>query len=115
MNLCLNMGTAAQRRGSAAHAGFTLVEMMVAIAISSLLLVALTTLFVNTSAARMETDRVSRQIESGRYAMGILSDDIRHAGYYGPLIDPPKLPAMANLPDPCSQVLADFQANLGLP
>ena len=98
-------------------AGFTLVEMMVALAIASILLVALTVLFVNTSAARTETDRASRQIEAGRFALAELADDIRHAGYYGPIIVAPTYtgPVSATPPDPCSQVLTDIRANLGLP
>jgi prepilin-type N-terminal cleavage/methylation domain-containing protein len=78
-------------------AGFTLIEMMVALAIASVLLVALTVLFINTSAARTETDRASRQIEAGRFALGELADDIRHAGYYGAIINAPTF-AGASLP-----------------
>ena len=96
--------------------GFSIVELMVALAIGSLLLVALATLFINTSLARTEVDRASRQIESGRYAMQILSDEIRHAGYYGPLINPPTNTAsITSLPDPCSTTLSDIQNNAFLP
>src|SRR5205823_1732020 len=90
--------------------------MMVALAIASILLVALTVLFINTSAARNETDRVSRQIEAGRFALAELADDVRHAGYYGPIITAPTLPGgVTSRPDPCSQVLTDIQNSLGLP
>ena len=95
-------------------AGFTLIEMMVALAIASVLLVALTVLFINTSAARTETDRASRQIEAGRFALAELSDDIRHAGYYGAIINAPTFSG-GSLPDPCSQVVTDISSNLGLP
>jgi type IV pilus assembly protein PilW len=88
--------------------------MMVALVIASLLLVALTVLFINTSAARTETDRASRQIEAGRFALAELADDIRHAGYYGPIINAPTY-ASGTLPDPCSQVVTDISTNLGLP
>ena len=110
------IGAFARRLNQSARAGFTLVEMMVALAIASLLLVALTTLFVNTSVARSETDKMSRQIESGRFALSELADDVRHAGYYGPIINAPTLPVtVTTLPDPCSQTLADARNNLGLP
>src|SRR5437764_4238552 len=109
-------GLLVRTRGRESSAGFTLIEMMVALAIASLLLVALTVLFINTSAARNETDRASRQIEAGRFALAELADDVRHAGYYGPIINAPPLPVtVRTLPDPCSQVLTDIQANLGLP
>lgn len=96
--------------------GFTLVELMVALAIGTILLLALATLFINTSSARAEIDRASRQIESGRYAMQLLGDEIRHAGYLGPLINPPQnSAALTALPDPCSDTLANVQNATFLP
>jgi type IV pilus assembly protein PilW len=97
-------------------AGFSLVELMVALAIASLLLGALAVMFVNTSIARSELDRTSRQIESGRYAMQIMADDIRHAGYYGPLNTAPTLPgSVTALPDPCSSTTTTIQNSLAIP
>ena len=96
--------------------GFSLVELMVALAIASILLGALSVMFVNTSIARGEIDRTSRQIESARYAMQILSDDIRHAGFYGPLNNAPTLPgSVTALPDPCSSTLTTIQNSLAIP
>jgi type IV pilus assembly protein PilW len=81
-----------------------------------LLLVAITTLFINTSTSRGEIDKTSRQIESGRYAMQVLSDEVRHAGYYGPIINAPtNSAALTALPDPCSTALADVQNNVFIP
>ena len=57
------------KAGSAAvQRGFTLVELMVAMTLSLLVLVVMITLFANTSAARSEIDKSSRQIENGRFA-----------------------------------------------
>ena len=96
--------------------GFTLVELMVALAIASILLVALATMFINTSISRGELDKSSRQIESGRYAIQILSDEIRHAGYFGAIPNAPALPGtVTSLPDPCTTVLTDVQNSIGLP
>lgn len=97
----MNMRTTSSRRRRVA--GFSLVELMVAITLGLLLLVGLATLFANTSVARGEIDKASRQIENGRFALQVLGDDIRHAGYYGPLNSPPGLPA--TLPDPCSTAI----------
>jgi len=98
------------------ESGFSIIELMVALAIGSVLLLALATLFINASAARSEIDKTSRQIESGRYAMQVLSDEIRHAGYYGPLINAPtNTAALTALPDPCSTALTDIQNNAFLP
>ena len=95
------------------QAGFSLVELMVALALGLLILVGLSTLFANTSVARGEIDKACRQIENGRFALQTLTDDIRHAGYYGALAFPPAAPAA--MPDPCSTVTAAVQAAIGRP
>jgi type IV pilus assembly protein PilW len=107
-------GRVAER--TTADKGFSLVELMVALAIASVLLGALTVMFVNTSNARAELDRSSRQIEGGRYAMQVLSDEIRHAGYYGALAQAPTLGgSVTSLPDPCAYDVPTVQASFALP
>lgn len=86
---------------------------MVALTIGLLIMAGLTTLYVNTSSSYREVEQTSRQLENGRYAMQILSDEIQHTGFYGEyykLALPP-----AALPDPCSIVVANLQAALPLP
>ncbi len=63
--------------------GFTLVELMVAMALGLLLLSALISLVVSTVTSRSELDKSSRQIENGRYALQVLSEDIEAAGFLG--------------------------------
>lgn len=104
------------RRARTWQRAFSLVELMVALAIASILLGALAVMFVNMSNARNDIDRTSRQVESGRYAMQILSDEIRHAGYYGVLANAPSLGASVTaLPDACDTSTAGVQAAIGLP
>jgi type IV pilus assembly protein PilW len=94
-------------------AGLSLIELMVALTVGLLITAGLTTLYVNTSSSYREVEQTSSQLENGRYAMQILSDEIQHAGFYGEyykLALPP-----AALPDPCSTVLADLQNALPLP
>lgn len=100
-------------RVRAPQAGFSLVELMVALTLSLLILVGLIVLFANQSAARTEIDKSSRQIENGRFAMQVLSDDIRHAGYFGALGTAPAVPSA--LPDPCSTTVADARLGIGIP
>ena len=93
------------------QAGLSLVELMVSITLGLLILSGVLVVFVNTSAARSEVERTSRQIENGRYASEVLSHDLRLAGYYGEL----GVSAIANpaggLPaDPCSTNAADWNA-----
>jgi type IV pilus assembly protein PilW len=79
--------------------GFSLVEVMVAITIGLLLLTGMTLIFVNSSEANRELQKTARQIENGRYAIAMISEDLRHAGFYGHLTAMPAAPAV--LPDPC--------------
>ncbi|MEP7070444.1 MAG: hypothetical protein ABI789_14440, partial [Usitatibacter sp.] len=103
------MSPIASRRTSppSAVAGVSLVELMISIVLGMLLIAALTTVFASTSAARNELERTSRQIENGRFAMELLSDDLRVAGFYGEL-NVKQLAVPAALPDPCSTTVSDW-------
>ena len=87
---------------------------MVGIALGLLLLIGLTTMFVASSRSFSENERASRQIENGRYALDLLSEDIRHAGFYGEASSFGAAPVGAP-PDPCSTTLATLQAALPVP
>jgi type IV pilus assembly protein PilW len=63
--------------------GFTLVELMVAILLGLFLIVGLISLLVSTVTSRSELDKTGRQIENGRYALQVLSEDIQMAGFVG--------------------------------
>lgn len=65
------------------HGGFTLVELMVALTLSLFLMISLIGLIVSTVTSRSELDKSSRQIENGRYAIELLTNDIQHAGFVG--------------------------------
>lgn len=77
--------------------GLTLVEMMVAMAIGMVLVVGLSTVFVNTSVTRSEIELSADVIENGQYALVALSRDLAQAGFYGTLVTP----AGGNI-DPCA-------------
>lgn len=84
---------------------------MVGIAIGLLLLMGLTSMFVTSSKTYTETERASRQIENGRYALDLLGEEIRHAGFYGEASSF-GTPTTGAPPDPCSTTLATLQAAL---
>ena len=96
-----------------AQKGFTLVEMMVALAISFVILLGLSVAFYTGSVTRKETDRAARQIENGRYAMQVLSDDIKLAGYLAEF-NPNLLPLPGAKPDPCATAIATLKSALPL-
>jgi type IV pilus assembly protein PilW len=89
------------------QSGFSLVELMIAITLGLMVITGLIATFVSSSAARSEIERSSQQIENGRYAMQVISDDLRLAGYWAEFN-----PAQAGLalpatkPDPCATDLA---------
>jgi type IV pilus assembly protein PilW len=80
--------------------GATLVELMVALVLGAIILLALTVVFAGGSEDRKETERANRQIENGTYAIQLLGDDLRLAGYYGEF-DPTPLPVAGSLPSLC--------------
>lgn len=118
------------------QSGFTLVELMVAITISLLIMLALITVFINLSRSNNEMARTNAQIENGRFAMQLLQEDIVHAGYWAAYVpqfddlssrETPVLTSMTSgsvptsVPDPCldydaANWTAEYKANLlGIP
>ena len=85
--------------------GFTLVELMVAITLSLFLMIGLISLIVSTVSSRSELDKSSRQIENGRYALQLLSEDIQVAGFIGAA---PSTSFAPVLPVACPATLADL-------
>ena len=74
--------------------GFTLVEVMVALVIGMAILLALSTFFANNSGNQNELERSTRQIESARFAIDLIAEDLQHAGFYGEF-SPDSLPVAA--------------------
>lgn len=95
--------------------GMSLIELMISITIGLLILVSLSTLFINQSKARSELDKSNRMIDNGRYALELLSNDLRLAGFYGEFSPSSGVPAVpGSLPNPCSTSAADISAALQL-
>lgn len=94
--------------------GVSLIELMIGITLGMIIVAALAVLFANSSASRAELERSSRQIENGRFAMDLLAEDLRLAGFYGEL-SVLSIPAPGALPDPCSVLPADWAAAIPVP
>lgn len=98
------------------HRGFSLIELMIALTLGFVVLAGLATTFSASSRAREEADRASQQIESGRYAMQVLVEDLRLAGYLGEFnVVQAGLALPAALPDPCAIDLPTLRSALPLP
>ena len=63
--------------------GFTLVELMISMAIGLLIVLAMVTLLINVNRNNSEMSKTNRVIENGRFALQLLQADISHAGYWG--------------------------------
>jgi type IV pilus assembly protein PilW len=91
--------------------GFTLIELMIAMLIGIVILLALSTLFLNTSRTSTELAKTNSVIENGRFTLQLLQDDLVHAGFWGdyvPTFDnltyvgaPPAEDIPATVPGPC--------------
>jgi len=64
------------------ESGLSLIELMISVTIGLLILAALSTLFINQSKSRVELDKSNRMIDNGRYALELLSGNLRLAGFY---------------------------------
>jgi type IV pilus assembly protein PilW len=98
--------------------GYTIVELMVSITIGLLILAALVGLFAGNSRERAEIERSNQQTENGRYALQLLGDDLRNAGYLasfnpGTVAGPnPQLNVPAAPPDACATDRATLNSAL---
>ena len=85
--------------------GLSLIELMISITLGLLILSTLSAMFVRQNQARNELDKSNRLVENGRYAMELLTNNLRLAGFYGEL-DPSTLaipnPTATTPPDPCT-------------
>lgn len=92
--------------------GFSLIELMVAMVLGIVILLAVAEIFINNSRTRGEIEKTGRQIENGSYAISLLTDELRNAGYLG---EAGAQPAPAALPPLCPAAVSDIQDALGVP
>ncbi len=86
----------------------TLIELMVAMAIGLVLVLSMLVLYVNIARNQAQLGNTGRQVENGKFALQLLQDDVRHAGFWGdylPRYDDKSLATPADfptaLPGPC--------------
>jgi type IV pilus assembly protein PilW len=102
------------KSGHGLAAGFSLIELMVAVTLGLLLILAMASLLAQQNKARSELDKSAAQIENGRYALNLLQSDIQLAGFYGQNIGAIAVPTV--LPNACETAnMSDIDASLALP
>lgn len=88
--------------------GFSLIELMVSVALGLIILTALFIIFVGNIRTRGEIVKASQQIENGRYAIQLLTEDLMLAGFFAEF-DPSLMALPSSLPDVCADDVADLK------
>lgn len=107
-----------RREPGRGQAGMSLVEILVALVLSTLVIGAVALVFGATSRNRGDLERSARLIENAQYALDYVSDELRLAGYYAELS---LVGVTWQAPNPCGTTLpslgwssAPFQVPLPL-
>src|SRR5687767_12308340 len=92
--------------------GINLVELMISMAIGLFLLAGLVGIFVNSSQTSAELSKSAQQLENGRFAMQMLSEDVAHTGFFGAwgFTGTP-----ASAVDPCATSVTDLKNGTQVP
>ncbi len=71
--------------------GLTLIELMIALLLSSLIILAMIFTFISGRASFLTQEQLARQQENGRFAWQLMTEEIQKAGYHPDVWDPPEL------------------------
>jgi type IV pilus assembly protein PilW len=77
--------------------GVSLIELMIAIVLALLLLAGLIQVYLSSKQSYNAQEQLARMQESGRFAMDLITSDLRRAGYWGGTVD---LGRITGLPGP---------------
>jgi len=71
--------------------GFTIIELMVAMAIGLIVSAAVAALFIQSKSSYIQNDAIGIMQENGRYALKVLADDLVMVDYWGGIQSPPSI------------------------
>ncbi len=89
--------------------GITIVELMIALVVSSIILIGVATVYTSSKRAYKIQEEMSRLQENARFGFEFMVRDVRMAGYSG---CNPSINSLLN-PVPSSNALFDFQSGVG--
>jgi len=98
------------RAGYKKQMGVTLVELMVAATLGLLISSGIGAVFVQGSRSHSEDDRYLRMIESGRYAINVIANDLRMISFWGEMLDPGGIGSALTAGEDCGLDLFDGAA-----
>ena len=93
------------------QSGFSLVELLVAVAIGLLILLSVSGIFLNSLFSEKTNDAAAEILTNGRYAIEVLRKDALHAGYLGVSSSTPTVPT-TNIGTVTNDCATDFAINL---
>lgn len=100
--------------GKQAHQGFSMVEMMVAITLGLMVLGSISLIFLQSLKSRSNIEQVQQQTDNGTYALQVLTEDLRHAGYLAEF-NSRLLTIPSVKPEPCTTDSGTLATGLALP
>ena len=92
--------------------GFTLLEILVAVTIFSLLTVSVFSLYINTTINYTQDERTARMLENGRFALSLIAQDMQMADFWGEMLNPDgiDISAFSLGDDDCGTKLLNMEA-----
>lgn len=93
------------------QAGFSLIELMVALAIGSLLIAGTVFVYVQSRNSYAVNETVARLQESARFALSVIEPDVRMSSYWGLVNDPELITGRATQTEAISAVVPGAAAN----
>ena len=76
-----------KKKNSHQASGFSLVELMIALVLGTLIVGGMISVFISSKQTYNNNDRLARLQENGRMALYYLTNDLRHANFWGPLVN----------------------------
>ncbi|MCY1280800.1 Type IV Pilus-assembly protein W [compost metagenome] len=98
--------------GNGRQQGFSLVEMMIAMVLGLVILLAVSDIFLKDSRVRGEIEKTSRQIDNGNFALRLFESEFENAGYWG---EAGAQDVSPSLPPLCPTNESDIKDTLGYP
>ena len=80
-----------KRQQQVKQSGSSMVELMVALLVVSLLMIAMVAMFLSSRASFIGQEQIGRLQENGRYAFNLITKEIERAGYRPEVWEPPRL------------------------
>lgn len=85
------------------QSGFSLIELMVSIALGLLIMSGVLAIYLDVSRNNTELAKMNRQIENGRFTIQFLQQELWHAGFWDGYIPPlPSDTPPTGIPNPCT-------------